>query len=222
MAIGPIKTSDLKSRILQLAQTSVYQIKLAPPAAVLEHLKKNGFDYTTEGEDIELLCNSAVLPGTSLSTHEVIGDYQGVRERMAYRRQYDDTVDLTFYVDHDYKVVDFFDGWIDYISGQGNGQRLSNIDARKFGANYRMNYPASYKTNMYIVKFEKDSSMIERSIDTKSIIPKYQLTYTLVNAFPLNIISTPISYEGSQILKYSVSMSMQRYTIDKLKINARV
>ena len=83
-----------------------------------------------------------MLPGTSLSTHEVIGDYQGVRERMAYRRQYDDTVDLTFYVDHDYKVVDFFDGWIDYISGQGNGQRLSNTDARKFGANYRMNYPA--------------------------------------------------------------------------------
>ena len=222
MAIGPIKTSDLKSRILQLAQTSVYQIKLAPPDAVKTHLKLNGFNYDNDGEDIELLCNSAVLPGTSLSTHEVIGDDQGVRERMAYRRQYDDTVDLTFYVDHDYKVVDFFDGWIDYISGQGNGQRLSNIDARKFGANYRMNYPASYKTNMYIVKFEKDSSMIERSIDTKSIIPKYQLTYTLVNAFPLNIISTPISYEGSQILKYSVSMSMQRYTIDKLKIKARV
>ena len=222
MAIGPIKTSDLKSRILQLAQTSVYQIKLAPPDAVKTHLKLNGFNYDNQGEDIELLCNSAVLPGTSLSTHEVIGDYQGVRERMAYRRQYDDTVDLTFYVDHDYKVVDFFDGWIDYISGQWNGQRLSNIDARKFGANYRMNYPASYKTNMYIVKFEKDSSMIERSIDTKSIIPKYQLTYTLVNAFPLNIISTPISYEGSQILKYSVSMSMQRYTIDKLKIKARV
>ena len=43
MAIGPIRTSSLKSRILNLAQTSVYQIKLAPPAAVLEHLKKNGF-----------------------------------------------------------------------------------------------------------------------------------------------------------------------------------
>ena len=220
MAIGPIKTSDLKSRILQLAQTSVYQIKLSPPTSVKDHLKSNGFNYDDDGEDIELLCNSAVLPGTSLSTHEVIGDYQGVRERMAYRRQYDDTVDLTFYVDHDYKVVDFFDGWVDYISGQGNGQRLSNIDARKFAANYRMNYPASYKTNMYIVKFEKDVSTVQQVFE--SDLTSYQLTYTLVNAFPLNIISTPISYEGSQILKYSVSMSMQRYTIDKLKINARV
>ena len=220
MAIGPIKTSDLKSRILQLAQTSVYQIKLAPPDAVKTHLNLNGFNYDNNGEDIELLCNSAVLPGTSLSTHEVIGDYQGVRERMAYRRQYDDTVDLTFYVDHDYKVVDFFDGWIDYISGQGNGQRLSNTDARKFGANYRMNYPASYKTNMYIVKFEKDVSTVQQVFE--SDLTSFQLTYTLVNAFPVNIISTPISYEGSQILKYSVSMSMQRYTIDKLKINAQV
>ena len=96
MAIGPIKTSTLKSRILHLAQTSVYQIKLAPPTAVLSHLNLNGFDYDNDGENVELLCNSAVLPGTSLSTHEVIGDYQGVRERMAYRRQYDDTVDLTF------------------------------------------------------------------------------------------------------------------------------
>ena len=71
-----------------------------------------------------MLCNSCTLPGTSLSTHEVVGDYTGVRERMAYRRQYDDNVDFTFYVDHDYKVVDLFEGWINYISGQGNGQRL--------------------------------------------------------------------------------------------------
>ena len=217
MAIGPIRTSTLVSNILNLAQTSVYQIKLAPPADVKEHLRLNGFDYDSQGENIELLCNSAVLPGTSLSTHEVIGDYQGVRERMAYRRQYDDTVDLTFYVDHDYKVVEFFNGWVDYISGQGNGQRISNVNARKFGANYRMNYPASYKTNMYIVKFEKDVSP-SRSIfnDDKT----FQLTYTLVNSFPINIISTPISYEGSQVLKFSVSMSMQRYTIDKSQIFA--
>ena len=218
MAIGPIKTSTLVSKILNLAQTSVYQIKLAPPDAVKAHLNLNGFNYDNDGENIELLCNSAVLPGTSLSTHEVIGDYQGVRERMAYRRQYDDTVDLTFYVDHDYKVVDFFNGWIDYISGQGNGQRLSNVNARKFGANYRMNYPASYKTNMYIVKFEKDVSTVQRVFESDPT--SYQLTYTLVNSFPINIISTPISYEGSQILKFSVSMSMQRYTIDKSQIVA--
>jgi len=215
MAIGPFKMSSLKSKILQLAQTSVYQIKVAPPSAVLTHLNANGFDYSTEGENIELLCSSASLPGTSLSTHEVVGDFTGVRERMVYRRQYDDTVDLTFYVDHDYKVFNFFEGWINYIAGQGNGQRLSNSDARKRDGNYRMNYPVTYKTNMYIVKFEKD---VSNSPDIFYHDKTHQLTYTLVNAFPLNIVSTPVSYESSSILKFTVSMAFMRYTVDNTQI----
>jgi hypothetical protein len=224
MAIGPIKTSELKSRILQLAQTSVYQIKLSPPSSVLAHLRQNGFDYAADGENIELLCNSAVLPGSSLNTHDIVGDFQGVSEKMAYRRTYDESVDLTFYVDHDYKVINLFDGWLDYISGQGSGQRLSRNSALKPSANYRMNYPGygreGYKTNMYIVKFEKDVSP-DRGIFEDD--ETYQLTYTLVNAFPKTVISTPISYEGSQILKYSVSMSIQRYvrSVDRIRSNRR-
>ena len=220
MAIGPIKTSELKSRILQLAQTSVYQIKLSPPTAVLSHLRQNGFDYAADGENMELLCNSAVLPGSSLKTHDIVGDFQGVSEKMAYQRMYDESVDLTFYVDHDYKVINLFDGWLDYISGKGSGQRLSRNSALSYAANYRMNYPNSYKTNMYIVKFEKDVST-DKDIfnDDKT----FQLTYTLVNAFPKTIVSTPISYEGSQILKYSVSMSIQRYVrnVDTIRSNRR-
>ena len=217
MAIGPIKTSQLKSRILQLAQTSVYQIKLSPPPSVLAHLRQNGFDYATDGENIELLCNSAVLPGSSLKTHDIVGDFQGVSEKMAYQRMYDEFVDLTFYVDHDYKVINLFDGWLDYISGKGNGQRLSRNSALSYAANYRMNYPNSYKTNMSIVKFEKDASP-DKSIfeDDKT----FQLTYTLVNAFPKTIVSTPVSYEGSQILKYSVSMSIQRYVRNVSRIRS--
>ena len=215
MAIGPFRMSQLKSKILHLAQTSVYQIKLAPPSAVLSHLNKNGFNYSTDGENIELLCNSCTLPGSSLSTHEVIGDFQGVRERMAYRRQYDDTVDFTFYVDHDYKVVNLFEGWMGYINGQGEGQRLSNADARKRDANFRLNYPVTYKTNMYILKFEKD---VASDPNTFFDDDTFQLTYTLVNAFPLNIVSTPVSYDSSQVLKYTVSMAFMRYTVDNIQI----
>ena len=218
MAIGPIKTSQLKSRILQLAQTSVYQIKLSPPAAVLSHLRQNGFDYAADGENMELLCNSAVLPGSGLKTHDIVGDFQGVSEKMAYQRMYDESVDLTFYVDHDYKVINLFDGWLDYISGKGSGQRLSRNSALSYAANYRMNYPNSYKTNMYIVKFEKDVSP-DKGIFTDD--ETFQLTYTLVNAFPKTIVSTPISYEGSQILKYSVSMSIQRYVRNVDTIRSR-
>jgi len=215
MAIGPLRTSDIKSRVLHLAQTAVYQIKLAPPPSVLTHLKRNGFDYQQDGEDIELLCQQTVLPGSSFSTHEVADNYTGVTEKMAYRRQYDSTVDLTFYVDHDYKVMALFDGWFDFISGQGEGQRLTDGTAVKQYVNYRMNYPVSYKTNMYIVKFEKDVSDVR---DVFEHDETFQLTYTLVNAFPLNIISTPISYEGSAILKYTVSMAFERYVMNRRQI----
>ena len=60
----PYKTSELKSRITNLAQTSVYQIKIQPPTGLFSLLKEIGrdLDYNRAGENIELLCDSAVLP----------------------------------------------------------------------------------------------------------------------------------------------------------------
>jgi len=155
------------------------------------------------------------LPGTSLSTHEVTGDYRGVRERMAYRRMYDDTTDFVFYVDHDYDVIEFFDSWIDYISGVGEGQYLSKDSAKSYTANYRMNYPNSYMTNVYISKFEKDVSPDNKIFNDGD---KYSMTYTFVQAFPLNIISTPVSYQQSDVLRVTVSMAYQRYVREKKRV----
>ena len=201
MAIGPFKMSSLKSKILQLAQTSVYQIKVAPPSAVLTHLNANGFNYSTEGENVELLCNSASLPGTSLSTHEVVGDFTGVRERMVYRRQYDETIDMTFYVDKEYNVIEFFEGWVDYMSGM-NIDNPNSGDTREMyrssAATYRMNYPSTYRTPIHVTKFEKN-------------LTDAQMTYEFVDAFPLNVISMPVSYAQSEVLKLSVSFSYTRY-----------
>ena len=213
---GPFRTSDLKSRILNLAQTSVFQVKMQPPQEVLDHIKNNtDINYNEDGEDIELLCSDASLPGTSLSTHEVTGDYRGVRERMAYRRMYDDTTDFVFYVDHDYDVIEFFDSWIDYIYGMGEGQYLSKDNAKSYTANYRMNYPNSYMTNVYISKFEKDVSTDSKIFNDGNT---YSMTYTFVQAFPLNIISTPVSYQQSDVLRVTVSMAYQRYVREKKKI----
>ena len=61
----------------------------------------------------------------------------------------------------------------------------------------------TYKTNMYILKFEKDvSSSSDIFFDDET----FQLTYTLVNAIPSEYCKYSISYESSQILKYTVSM----------------
>jgi hypothetical protein len=216
---GAIRTSDLKSRIMNVAQTSVYQVKLQPPAEVVSHLSgNNNFSYSQDGENVELMCEATNLPGTSLSTHEVIGDYHGVRERMAYRRMYDATTDFTFYIDHDYKVLDFFDGWMDYISGVGNGQYLSRNSQKSSSANYRMNYPNNYMTNVYISKFEKDVSSSQKIFEDDRT---YYLNYTFVQAFPLNIVSQPIAYAQSDLLRVTVSMAYQRYVREKKQVAQR-
>jgi hypothetical protein len=193
-----VKTSDLKSRILHLAQTSVYQVKIQPPPSVAAFLQVKGFNYYFEGEDLELLCSEASLPGTFLRTHTVENDYHGVTEQMAYRRQYDDTLNLTFYVDRNYNVVEFFDSWIDFISGQGN----QNV-AKSPVANYRFNFPETYKNDIYLTKFEKD-------------VAGQNLAYTFVKAFPISITSMPVSYEQSDILKCNVAFSYIRYVKERV------
>ena len=116
---------------------------------------------------------------------------------MAYRKIYDDRIDFTFMVDRDYNVIQFFEGWINYITGQGT--TFTNEQYLSRSRYYRMNYPRDYKTdNLYISKFEKDPN-------------GYYLTYQFIGAFPLTIAATPISYESSNVLRYTASFSFMRY-----------
>ena len=195
------RTGQLKSKMLNLAQTSVYQVKVQPPPRVVAFMNSRGVAYNTDGDNLELLCSETTLPGTSLTTTEVTNDYHGVTEKMAYRRMFDATVDMSFYVDKDYKIVEFFESWIDFISGM-NINNPNGSDTREMyrsnAVNYRMNYPTTYKGPIYITKFEKNLS-------------DQQMSYEFVDAFPLNLISMPVSYGQSEVLKFNVSFAYTRY-----------
>ena len=193
-----LSISEIKSNLLNLAQTSIYQVKLSPTADVQSFLSQEGrnFSYLLNGESIELLCSDTNLPGSSLATHEVTNDYPGVTEKFAYRRIYDETIDFTFYVDKNYRVVEFLDGWINYITGQGT--TFGDVEYADRYRYYRMNYSNFYKTDgLYITKFEKDNAN--------------SMTYQFIGAFPINIVSMPVSYESSSILKCTASFSYIRY-----------
>ena len=195
-----ISTSFLKSRILNIAQTSVYQVKVQPPPSVIDFLNQGprNVSYDNDGVDIELLCNSTTLPGQSLATHDQPNDYPGVTEKMAYRKIYDDRTDFTFYVDKKYRVIEFFEAWIDYCAGQGTTYGRDDYVNRS--AYYRMNYPKYYKTDsLYIAKFEKDASWTN------------VMNYRFIGAFPISIAATPVSYDTSDTLKCTVSFSYMRY-----------
>ena len=199
------KTKSLKSKILDLAQTSIFQVRVRPPEKVLDFLrnKMRGSDLTNDSlDDIYLLCHDAKLPATSLATHDVTDDYQGVTEKLAYRRIYDESIDLTFYVDHNYKVIELFDGWIDYISGLGvTGTRHQY---KSVPTPFRFAYPDSYRDNIYLTKFEKDLS---RSTS---------LGYTFIKAYPSSMISIPVTYGASDILRCTVSFTYVRYVRERV------
>jgi hypothetical protein len=198
-----ITVSDVKSRLLNIAQTSLYRLTIPVPADVSSFASQRGiapFDV----DNISLLCSEANLPGSSLATHDANNDYHGVSEKMVYRRLYDETADMTFYVDRNYKVVEFFETWIDYITGVGDVFTRTQFESPY--VHHRMAYANDYKVNFYLTKFERDHH-----------VPKNQTTldYTFVYGFPININSMAVSYEQSQLLKCNVSFSFIRYVMKR-------
>lgn len=198
-----LRTSDIKSRLLNLAQTSLYRLTIPVPPNVSSFASQRGVT-PLDVDNVSLLCSEANLPGSSLATHDVTNDYHGVSEKMVYRRMYDETADMSFYVDREYKVVEFFESWIDYITGVGDVFSRNQFESPY--VHHRMAYANDYKINFYLSKFEKDHHY---SGSTRT------LDYTFVHGFPISIQSMPVSYDQSQILKCNISFSFIRYVMKR-------
>ena len=195
-----LRVSDIKSRLLNVAQSSQYLLTLSIPAAVRSKVADlSNLDL----DNIALSCAEANLPGSSLATHDVTNDYQGVTEKMAYRRIYDDVLGLTFYVDRNYNVIKLFERWIDYISGITDPEKFKSPFT-----NQRFSYPKTYKNDIFLTKFEMDH------FSNESTLPKVTFDYTFIQAFPRDITAIPLSYEQGQILKCNVSFSFIRYVVE--------
>ena len=205
-----LTVSTIKSRLLNVAQSSLYRLTLPVPTAVRNSLGFSTIDY----DNINLMCSEATLPGSSINTHEVTNDYHGVTEKMGYRRMYDETIGLTFYVDRNYKVIELLEGWMDYITGIDNKNEFKSPYK-----NYRMSYPTTYKQDIFLTKFEKDQFTRDFS-DTRGgskTTSRSTLDYTFISAFPLSLTAIPVSYEASDVLKCSVSFNFIRYVQKRKK-----
>ena len=108
-------------------------------------------------------------------------------------------------------MIELIEGWMDYITGIDNKSTYKDPYA-----SYRMSYPATYKTNMFLTKFERDQFTREFSTTRGSkTTSRTILDYTFVNAFPLSLTAIPVSYEESQVLKCSVSFNFIRYVMER-------
>lgn len=204
--ISDITMSNAKSYFGRLAQSNYYELYITTDWANGQGMKKFLEDPEVQANyklsqdfitrDLGLLCSEALLPSSAYATSEIKDNFMGITQEFAHTRMYTD-IDLTFYTDRDYKVLGFFEAWMNYISG------ASSRALAKFEPGYyrRFNYPDFYKHNgIYIRKFEKDYKNNKSSV-----------IYRLKNAFPKSMSSIPISYGGSELLKVSVSLNYDYY-----------
>ena len=153
-------------------------------------------------EDLGLYVTDAVLPGSSFADVEVSGDRQGITERMPFKRIYDD-VTLTFMVDKDYKVMKYFEAWIQLINplhGDTDGKADNQV--------MTLNYPKDYKCTMSVVKFNKDYFHKGGAF----------LYYCFVRSWPLSISSVPVNYDSGSILKLNVTFRYERYVMENVTV----
>lgn len=210
--------ADIKSNLLHPATTSHFEVKIPFPAGLpqpAQYWRDNG--VVINQDKLQLLCSEATLPGSSLATLELTNDHTGVTERHAYRRVYDDRIDLTFYVDaENYNPIRFFETWIKYTAGESIAGTES---IKNDNYNYRFRYRDSYvaKSGLEVIKFEKSTYAYDSKYNYKK--RGTLMVYKFVNAFPISISSMPVSYDSSSLLKCTVSMSYIRYYIDRADEN---
>ena len=199
--VRPKKISEFKPLLTNVAQTSHYQVffdGLSPE--LFTFLGEKNVDRRFITENSGLLCSAASIPGSALATSDIFGNFTGVQEKFAHTRVFSE-MSLEFYVDKDYKMIKFFEHWMDYISSGSEKRRITSFSKASPGYFYRMRYPkgnSGYKCDKTkIVKFNVDY--------------KKEIEYTFVGMFPINLASTPVQYGNSDVLKVNCTFNYERY-----------
>ena len=190
---------------------------------LFEYLTNCGLfnDTTSTSQKYDFLCSQASLPGASFDISEEMGSRQGMIERFASRKIYNQ-FDLTFYIDNDYNVLRMFEEWMNYINpvyneskGRYDGAEGSQLNAYQERNTYsRFRYPDDYRRMISITKFERD--FLQNPNDKNNTFKNMPLlTYRFIDTFPVDINAVPMSYDGSTFLQVTVVFSYLRHTIEK-------
>jgi hypothetical protein len=199
--VRPRKIADLKPILTNVAQTSHYQVFFDGLSSDLfSFLGKKGVNSRFITENAGLLCSSASIPGSSLGTSDIFGNFTGVQEKFAHSRIFTE-LGLEFYVDKDYKMIKFIEHWMEYITSGSEKNQNSSFNKTNEGYFYRMRYPRG--TSGY--KCDK-TKIVKFNIDYRS-----EVEYTFFGLFPINFSSTPVQYGGSDVLKMNVTFNYERY-----------
>jgi len=200
---------DIKAKFATVALDHTYQVEFQLISNIVTLAAAENISQRFLTEDLGLYVSDAVLPGSSFADIEVAGDVQGITQRVPYSRIYDD-ITLTFMVDREYKVLRFFEVWNkavapQYVSTSPRGNRVT-----------RLAYPNSYKCPFTIYKFNKDrysQNLPGNFADSKKTVVE---EYRIINGWPYSVASTPINYQGQNLLQLNVTFRYDRYEVRRM------
>ena len=211
--LNPTPTSDVLSKFARVAQTSHYKVEFlgfgSPNLSRLSsYLRGKGVDKEFIANDLGEYCSRTSIPGTRLFTKSAMDQYPGMTQKFAYKRQFED-FSMTFMVDYEYKVQKFFELWQEFIVS--GSESADNVSPTAVNYYYRMRYPDQYKCDrIRLLKFDRD---YDNNIE-----------YSFMNAFPVNVATTPVDYGPSRMLEVTVTFAYDRYVfgrMDSLSISLR-
>ena len=197
------KTEQIRGLFQRVATTNHYEVFFSGFGALQQlrgYISSRSPRVTNFfiSRDLGLLCNSAELPATTMATAQVEGQRMGIVEKMAHSRVFTD-VSFTFYVDNQYRTLEFFELWHEFIASGSNKE----VDRSNIAYYHRMQYPDEYKVDtIKIQKFDKDHF---RSVE-----------YNFLNCFPVSVSSMPVAYDGNQVLECQVTFAYDRYYFGKI------
>lgn len=170
--IGQVKNGGV-------AKSNQYFIEITPPPAIGQ-----SDPFKSNLNMISLFCDKTEIPGVTIESAPVRS--YGESRESAYGKIYDQ-VQLTFYVDANFIVKEFFDTWINAVF---------DTETRHIG------YPAQYTADTLKI-YVQDSQNESR------------YTVTLHKVWPKNIGSIEIGYATSGVMKLNVTLAYQWSTFER-------
>ena len=200
--MGTLTRMDLS----KVSLNNQYQVNISGITAELKRYLRQYYDIPnnySNGSSVGIMCSDATLPTSSFATAEVKDNYQGINQEFAHTRMYIAS-DFTFYVDENYNTLKFFEGWMDYISGDDNFMGIDRSDDQNYYR--RFNYPMNRDNKIGYKSGVLSISKFEKSFNNS-------LNYQFINAFPKGMTSIPVAYGGADLLKVTVQFAYDRYIV---------
>jgi len=184
-----------------MAMSNTFEVRFNKlPAKLTKALTAAGFGTNVIGsatDNLTLLCEEASLPGIMASTGQTTGVLMGEGQiNYAHTKSYQD-ITLGWTCDTNLLPLRFLNAWtgviFDDVTKVGDGRYSRN----------RLSYPNDYMCpELIITKGERNKD---------STLGRIGGIYTLYDAWPYSIQSTPVSYGASVLLKVTASFYYRRW-----------